>query len=171
MGDRSPGQAATELPAAWKGGRTRHVRTVCGGNVARVRFPPPPPQPFQLTCELWLKRRQIWRRLCASLIRRPLEFSRKPRRLGTGATATRSCRGLHDVHGLAQNPQRPAPHEDPPNYPIADVIASQNTVKSPKNWCGPCTITCSLRKFPAESNVTTNEKNPTSSTKVLLWEV
>ena len=68
-------------------------------------------------------------------------------------------------------PQRPAPHEDPPNYPIADVIASQNTVKSPKNWCGPCTITCSLRKFPAESNVTTNEKNPTSSTKVLLWEV
>jgi hypothetical protein len=76
------------------------------------------------------------------------------------------------VHGLAQNPQRPAPHEDPPpNYPIADVIASQNTVKSPKNSCGPCTITCSLRKFPSESNVTTNEKSPTSSTKVLLWEV
>src|SRR5216117_1434678 len=36
------GQAATELPVGRKGGRTRHVRTVCGGNLARVRFPPPP---------------------------------------------------------------------------------------------------------------------------------
>jgi hypothetical protein len=35
--DRSRGQADAELPAARKGGRTRHVRTVCGGNVARVR--------------------------------------------------------------------------------------------------------------------------------------
>jgi hypothetical protein len=40
--DRSRGQAATELPVARKGGRTRHVITVCGGNLARVRFPPPP---------------------------------------------------------------------------------------------------------------------------------
>src|SRR5262249_49914069 len=60
---------------------------------------------------------------------------------------------------------------DPPNYPMADAIASQNTVWSPANWCGPCSITCSLRKFPWASNVATIERNPASFTKVLLCEV
>jgi hypothetical protein len=67
--------------------------------------------------------------------------------------------------------QRPAAGNDPPNYPIADAIASQNTVKSPPNGCGPCSITCSLRKFPWASNVATIERNPTSFTNVLLCEV
>lgn len=53
-------------------------------------------------------------------------------------------------------------------YPIADVIASQYTVKSPANGCGPCSITCSLRTFPSESTVVTSERYPTSFTKVLL---
>jgi hypothetical protein len=34
------------------------------GNLARVRFPPPPPQPSELIGELCLKRRRIRRRLC-----------------------------------------------------------------------------------------------------------
>jgi hypothetical protein len=64
--------------------------------------------------------------------------------------------------------QRLAPDQDPPNYPIADAIASQNTVESPPNGCGPCSITCSLRRFPWESTVDTVERNPTSFTRVLL---
>ena len=32
----------------------------------RVRFPPPPPQLFELIGEFCLKRRRIWRRLCVS---------------------------------------------------------------------------------------------------------
>jgi hypothetical protein len=63
---------------------------------------------------------------------------------------------------------RPAPDKDPPNYPIADAIASQNTVKSPPNGARPCWITCSSRKFPWASNVATIERNPTSFTRVLL---
>jgi hypothetical protein len=35
----------------------------------RVRFPPPPPRPFELTCELCLKRRRIRRRLCVPISR------------------------------------------------------------------------------------------------------
>ena len=72
---------------------------------------------------------------------------------------------------LAQKAATIHAQEDASNYPIADVIASQNTVESPKNWCGPCTITCSLRKCPSESNVSTNELNPTSLSKMLLWDV
>jgi hypothetical protein len=68
-------------------------------------------------------------------------------------------------------PTRPPNEPLSPYYPIADAIASHMTVWSPKNWCGPCTITCSLRKFPSESNVTISEVNPTSSTKTLLLEV
>jgi hypothetical protein len=58
--------------------------------------------------------------------------------------------------------------KDPPYYPIADAIASQNTVWSPANGCCPCSITCSLTKFPWESNVSTIERNPASFTKVWL---
>jgi hypothetical protein len=61
--------------------------------------------------------------------------------------------------------------QDPPYYPIADAIASHITVWSPANGCGPCSITCSLSKFPWESRVSTIEKNPASFTKVSLCEV
>jgi hypothetical protein len=33
----------------------------------RVRFPPPPPKCFELIGDLCLKRRRIWRRLCAPI--------------------------------------------------------------------------------------------------------
>jgi hypothetical protein len=82
-------------------------------------------------------------------------------------------RELFDVGALESGGQGqwPAPDKDPPSYPIADAIASQNTVKSPANGCCPCSITCWLRRFPWESVVLTNDRNPASFTKVLLAEV
>jgi|KBSSwiStaDraftv2_1062776.scaffolds.fasta_scaffold3181927_1 hypothetical protein len=83
---------------------------------------------------------------------------------GGARAVQRSTRGTT----LRRGTLRPAPGKDPPNYPIADAIASQNTVKSPANGCGPCSITCSLRKFPSASNVAANEMNPASFSKVFL---
>ena len=63
------------------------------------------------------------------------------------------------------------PDKDPRNYPIADAIALQNTAESPANGCGPCSITCSLRRFHSASKVLTKEMNPASFSNVLLCEV
>src|SRR5215475_15265582 len=73
------------------------------------------------------------------------------------------------IHSRCRGPRasQPARHL----YPIADAIALQNTVESPANGCGPCSMTCSLRRFHSASKVLTNEMNPTSFSNVLLCEV
>lgn len=58
-----------------------------------------------------------------------------------------------------------------PSYPIADVMALQYAEESPANPCGPWTISCSLRKFPWESTVSTIERYPESLSRTELCEV
>ena len=51
--------------------------TAVDRNVARVRFPPPPLNGFELVCDFFRKRRQLWRRLCVSVSRSMIQRSRE----------------------------------------------------------------------------------------------
>jgi hypothetical protein len=67
-------------PASWDppshpGATTAYNAATREGNLARVRFPPPPSQGFQLDCDFGLNHRRIRRRLCVPGVRRPIERS------------------------------------------------------------------------------------------------